>query len=321
MIAQLQYMMAEYMIADFPHQPVLLTKVLEYLPVGENLQVMDATYGDGHYSAALLQKGATVYAFDKDPEAIEKGAIEKAQLAKQQDAPKLHLFQADFADCAAHLHEVGCDSLDAMIFDLGVSSRQLDDAARGFSFRHDGVLDMRMAKHGKTAADIVNGYDMGQLARILSRGGEQKFARLIAKTIVRAREQAMIERTKQLADMISNAIPRHLQKREIHPATLSFQAIRIEVNQEFTAIDNALKAADNLLRKGGRLILVSFHSLEDRIIMRHLRREQGVSRHMPEREIEHDYRVLTKKAITPSDDEIQKNPRARSAKMRVAEKC
>ena len=306
-------MMAEHMIADFPHQPVLLERVLEYLPIGENLQVMDATYGDGHYSNALLQKGATVYAFDKDPEAITKG--------QKQARPKLHLFQADFADCAFHLHEAGCTALDAMIFDLGVSSRQLDDAARGFSFRHDGVLDMRMAKHGKTAADIVNGYDMGQLARMLSRGGEQKFARLIAKTIVRAREQAMIERTKQLADMISNAIPRHLQKREIHPATLAFQAIRIEVNQEFAAIDNVLKAADNLLRKGGRLILVSFHSLEDRIIMRHLRREQGVSRHMPEREIEHDYRVLTKKAITPSDDEIQKNPRARSAKMRVAEKC
>ncbi len=304
------------MIADFPHQPVMLTNVLEFLPVGENLQVMDATYGDGHYSKALLQTGATVYAFDKDPEAIEK-----AQDSQKQHSPKLNLFHADFADCVSHLHEVGCTELDAMIFDLGVSSRQLDDAERGFSFRHDGALDMRMAKEGKTAADIVNGYDMGDLARLFSRGGEQKFARLLAKTIIRKREEAVIDRTKQLADIISAVIPRHLQKREIHPATLAFQAIRIEVNQEFAAIDNALKAADTLLRKGGRLIVVSFHSLEDRIIMKHFRREQGVSRYLPERDAENDYRMLTRKAITPSDDEIRKNPRARSAKMRVAEKC
>ena len=303
------------MIADFPHQPVLLTEVLEYLPMGEGLKVMDATYGDGHYSAALLQTGATLYAFDKDPEAIEKYETAK------QHTPKLHLFHADFADCVSHLHGAGCTQLDAMIFDLGVSSRQLDDAERGFSFRHDGALDMRMAKEGKTAADIVNGYDMGDLARLFSRGGEQKFARLIAKTIVRKREEAAIDRTKKLADIISAVIPRHLQKREIHPATLAFQAIRIEVNQEFAAIDNALKAADTLLRKGGRLIIVSFHSLEDRIIMKHFRREQGVSRYLPEREADNAYRMLTKKAITPSDDEIRQNPRARSAKMRVAEKC
>ncbi len=304
-------------VNEFPHVPVLLAQMLDFLPAGNNIAVMDGTYGDGHYSNALLNKGANVFAFDKDPEAIAKG-----EALKQRDKlEKLHFIHADFGDCQAELRSRDIHQLDAMIFDLGVSSRQLDDGERGFSFRHDGALDMRMAKTGSSAADIINSYDLQQLSRMFKRGGEQKFARAIGKAIIKTREKTPIDRTKPLAELISNVIPNHMQKRGIHPATLAFQAIRIEVNQEFAELEKALLASDSLLREGGRLIVVSFHSLEDKIMMRYLRQYQGTSRYLPESEEQQKYKVLTKKAIIPDEAEMQRNSRARSARMRVAEKC
>ena len=306
---------------DFPHCPVLLGRALEFLTLDSNSIVLDATYGDGHYSAALLAQGARVIAFDRDPEAIAKAH----DMQQQGGLENLTLIEDNFGNAGEHLEQMERDNmlaegLDAIMVDLGVSSRQLDDAARGFSFYQDGALDMRMAKQGLSASDIVNQWSYAKLAGMFVRGGEKKFARMISNAILKARAEKPIDSTLQLATLIADAIPFHLQKKTIHPATLAFQAIRIEVNQEFAELQKLLDMSDKFLKKGGRFIGVSFHSLEDKIIARHFKRHQGVSRHMPDQQNQL-YQLLTNKAIMADEDEVAQNSRARSARMRVAEKC
>ena len=305
---------------DYPHLPVMLPQILAHLQFLTPPTIIDATYGDGHYSQAFLDRGACVFAFDCDPEAIEKGRMRQEQNRKQGNKMMENLtlihgnFQNMLTEMQTHPHAV----IDAIVFDLGVSSRQLDDAERGFSFTRSGRLDMRMAKEGLCAHDIVNGWTLSALIGVFKRGGEHKFAKPIAHAILKARNITMIDDTKTLADIVSATIPRKFHKIGKHPATLTFQALRIEVNQELIALKQGLHEADSLLAKDGLLLSVGFHSLEDKIIARHLRGAGGVSRHLPDDDADKSlYRLVTKSAILPDRQEIEDNPRARSARLRV----
>ncbi len=310
MVAEVEF------LRDFPHVPVMLTQVLAWLEIQSHDKIIDATYGDGHYSVAFLQRQAQVFAFDCDPEAIAMGKLRKME----EKHKSLHLIDASFRNLVPEMKRRNIEMVDAIVFDLGVSSRQLDDPRRGFSLHQQGHLDMRMSKQGLSAVDIVNEWDAAKLMAMLARGGEVKFAKSIAHAILRGRETKPITDTVQLAEIIARAIARKHHKIGRHPATLAFQAIRIEVNQEKNALSQALLGVDQLLKPGGKLIVVSFHSLEDKIIARHLRGEGGRSRHLPEIAKKKGYQLLTKSAILPDEAEIERNARARSARMRVGQK-
>ena len=308
-------------MSERPHIPVMLDEVLTHLaPVDGALDggtYIDATFGNGGYSRAILAAGGRVIGVDRDPTAIANGSalVDEANGA-------LSLVEGRFGDLADHARALGHEKVDGVVLDIGVSSMQLDQAERGFSFRHDGPLDMRMEMAGPSAADVVNTFKKADLQRIISTFGEEKKAGYVAHAIVQARDEAPIKTTAALAAIAEFAVgKKHDDK--IHPATRTFQALRIFVNRELGELGRALVAAEQILRKGGRLVVVTFHSLEDRIVKRFLRDRSklsgGGSRHMPVVDVAAPtFSELTRRAFGAGDEESQINPRARSAKLRAA---
>jgi 16S rRNA (cytosine1402-N4)-methyltransferase len=297
------------------HIPVLGGAVLAALAPLEGASVIDATFGAGGYARAFLDAGAArVVGIDRDPAALAIGR------AMAEAEPRLSLVEATFDRLDAVAAEAGV-APDAVALDVGVSSMQLDEAARGFSFAHDGPLDMRMGPEGPTAADVVNAAGAEELADILFAFGEERASRRIARAIVAAREEAPIETTGRLARLVARCLPRP-KPGQPHPATRSFQALRIAVNDELGQLVRALAAAERALPEGGRLAVVTFHSLEDRIVKRFLQHGSGRggrgSRHEPAAEPEPPRWRRPAKAVEPDEAETAANPRARSARLRAA---
>lgn len=301
-----------------PHQPVLLQEVIEWMAPVANGVYVDATFGRGGYTEALLATNNTVvWAFDRDMAAIEAGH------ALQKKYPnRLHLLHERFANMKEALQEKGVESVDGTVMDIGVSSPQIDAAERGFSFRQDGPLDMRMGKCAQSAADIVNTSSEEELSNIIFNYGEERMARRVARAIVKARTQAPLTRTAELAALVRSVVPG--SRDGIDPATRTFQGLRIAVNDELNELEQGLDAAESLLKKGGRLVVVSFHSLEDRIVKNFMRARAGkmanLSRHMPAANTnqEASLKILTPKPIQAGAAELAVNPRASSAKLRAA---
>lgn len=301
-----------------PHIPVLGGPVLEWLSPREGGIYVDATFGAGGYTRAILRvNGTRVVAIDRDRTAIDAGAA----LVSQSDG-RLTLVEDRFSNLEDVCASLGIDAVDGVVMDVGVSSMQLDQAARGFSFRFDGPLDMRMGQTGPTAADLIAKISAGDLARILSILGEEKFARPIARAIVTARDVAPVVTTKALVEVIGRVLRQ--RPGEIHPATRTFQALRIFINEELDELRAALVASERVLKPGGRLAVVSFHSLEDRIVKTFITDRAhigGGSRHQPElQQAAPSFTILTKRPVVADENELQINPRARSAKLRVAER-
>ena len=302
------------------HAPVLLNEVVSGLAVRDGGLYVDGTFGAGGYTAAILAAAnCKVWAIDRDPDAIARGR----DLAARHGA-RLTLVEGRFADMD---RLVSAPAVDGVALDLGVSSPQLDQAARGFSFRFDGPLDMRMEHEGPTAADIVNGESEARLADIIFHLGEERKARRIARAIVTARTTRPILRTGELASLVRGVVPAAPQDK-IDPATRTFQALRLHVNGELEQLDGGLAAAERLLAPGGRLAVVSFHSLEDRRVKNFLRARAGQaprpSRHVPQAALRKappiSFRDLTRRPLRPADAETAANPRARSARLRLAER-
>jgi 16S rRNA (cytosine1402-N4)-methyltransferase len=294
------------------HVPVMLSEVLGALAPRDGAHYVDGTFGGGGYTRAILEAAdCRVLGIDRDPEAIARGAALAAQFAG-----RLTLVQGEFSKMESFV-----DATDGVVLDLGVSSFQFDEPERGFSFREDGPLDMRMSKDGESAADFVNSADEKRLAEVLSRYGEEHQARRIAHAIVLARP---VTRTADLAEIVLKALGPGARKLKIHPATRTFQALRILVNDELGELERGLEAAERVLRPSGRLAVVSFHSLEDRIVKQFLAtRSETVSkgsRHAPERRRAIPPAFKLFKPGVPSDAEIRSNPRSRSARLRAAEK-
>ena len=304
-----------------PHIPVMLREVVRALAPRDKGIYVDGTFGRGGYSRALLTAANTkIYAIDRDPDAIEAGQKMAAEFK-----PRLTLLQGPFGAMDVLLAGQHIFRVDGITLDLGVSSPQIDDAKRGFSFNLDGPLDMRMSKSGPSAADVVNTMDERALADVLYTLGEERLSRRVARRIAEERARQTISRTAQLAEIIRSAVPR--SKDGLDPATRSFQALRIYVNDEMGELNRALNAAKTLLGPHGRLAVVSFHSLEDRVVKDFMRRMSGngasVSRHLPANDRgkqEPLFQILTKKPETPTAGESAANPRASSAKLRVAER-
>ncbi|MTH97937.1 16S rRNA (cytosine(1402)-N(4))-methyltransferase RsmH [Roseibium sp. RKSG952] len=299
------------------HVPVLLRQVLQHLAPQPGEVFVDGTFGAGGYSRALLERGAKVVGVDRDPDAIAGG-----QELVCESAGNLILVPGQFADLEAHARQSGFDGVDGVVLDLGVSSMQLDEAERGFSFLRDGPLDMRMEQAGPSAADVVNQMKVNDLIRVIALLGEEKRATTVAHAIDRARQEKPFARTAELAGLIEKVLGRSPKKAQIHPATRTFQALRIYVNGELHQAARALAGAERILKPGGRLVLVSFHSLEDRIVKRFLadrtKTRGGGSRHMPEEDVPPPtFESLTRKAVEADEDETGLNPRARSARLRA----
>ena len=293
------------------HIPVLLSEIATALEPLSGATIVDGTFGAGGYTRALLAAGANVIAIDRDPDAIAAGA----DLAVAFKG-KLRLVHGAFS----RLDEFAGDKVDGVVLDIGVSSMQLDEPERGFSFRADGPLDMRMAKAGLSAADVVNRFKAGDLTRIFGFLGEERHAGRIARMIERRRAERPFTRTLDLAEAIEAHVGRS-PKDKIHPATRVFQALRIFVNDELGELARALFAAERALKPGGRLAVVTFHSLEDRIVKRFIADRSGrpaVSRHLPDTKAPAATFERVNGPIAPTDAEIAANPRARSAKLRVA---
>ncbi|SDC73526.1 16S rRNA (cytosine(1402)-N(4))-methyltransferase RsmH [Belnapia rosea] len=314
--------MSEVVASTPGHLPVMLAEVLEQLAPRDGATYLDGTFGGGGYAGAILDAaGCTLYAIDRDPDAIARGAALAAR-----HAGRLHLVEGRFGDMLALLEARDVTRLDGAVLDLGVSSFQLDEMGRGFSFRGDGPLDMRMSKHGKSAADLVNTLDESELADVLYELGEERYSRRIARTIVAARREAPITTTARLAELVRGCVPR--DPSGIDGATRSFQALRLAVNDELGEIERGLAAAAALLAPGGRLVVVAFHSLEDRLVKRFMAgaagRSAGTSRHDPAaltgRAAPAAFRLLTPKALRPGRAETEANPRARSARLRAIER-
>ena len=297
--------------------PVLLDEVVELLDPNTGDVLVDGTFGDGGYSRALLAAGASVVALDRDPDAIADGRPLVAAAKGRLTLVRGRFGALDWVSRAA-----GYDEVDGVVLDVGVSSMQLDRAERGFSFMRDGPLDMRMGREGPTAADLVNNLDQKALTRLIGLFGEEKKAGLVSRAIVEARNNAPIARTTELAEIVEAAIGRPPND-PIHPATRTFQALRIAVNRELAELAAALGAAERILRPGGRLVVVSFHSLEDRIVKKfsaeRCREHATGSRHLPAEQVKPPtFHHLTQGPIMPGDAEVSENPRARSAKLRAA---
>ena len=299
--------------SDAPHIPVLLRPLLAAVsPVSGAW--LDGTFGAGGYTRGLLDTGADkVIGVDRDPMVFEMAAEWAGEYGD-----RLQLVQGTFGQ----MDEYSDELLDGVVLDLGVSSMQLDLAERGFSFMKDGPLDMRMSQSGTSAADLVNTADEGELADILFHLGEERASRRIARAIVASRKDARIETTMHLAGIIERCLPRP-KPGQSHPATRSFQAIRIAVNQEYTQLVEGLEAAERALKPGGKLAVVTFHSIEDRIVKKFMQARSsaggGGNRYAPEVDAQvPQFRQDTRRAIGPDDQELAENPRSRSAKLRVA---
>lgn len=306
-----------------PHIPVMLDEVLATLKPADGEIHADGTFGAGGYSKAILEAAdCKVIGIDRDKTALWLGE----DLKKKYNG-RLILKHGRFSDVAALAADAGYPQLDGFVLDLGVSSMQIDQAERGFSFRFDGPLDMRMNQDGDepSAADIVNTWEETALADMIWKYGEERHSRRVAHRIVEKRQEKPITRTGELADIIRGAIPRSGGDK-IDPSTRTFQALRIFVNSEMEELENALKAATSVLKPGGRLVVVSFHSLEDRIVKNFMHEQAGMtarsSRHLPDHPSGDDsvpaFTLPSRKAIFPTDHEAAINPRARSARLRVA---
>jgi 16S rRNA (cytosine1402-N4)-methyltransferase len=297
---------------------VLARQVIEYLAPRDGGVYVDGTFGAGGHTRAILETpGTRVIGIDRDRNAVAEGFA-----LVEQSGGRLTVVEERFSDLEGVARGLGHATVDGILLDLGVSSMQLDEAERGFSFRNDGPLDMRMGDDGPSAADLVNAASERDLAAIISTLGEERFARPIARAIVKARVGQPITTTRALAEVIG----RVLQQRpgEIHPATRTFQALRMFVNDELSEVAEALAGAERLLKPSGRLVVISFHSLEDRIVKTFLAERGRVSagsRHQPETiKAAPSFRILTRKPVIADDDEISRNPRSRSAKFRAAER-
>ena len=304
------------------HHPVLLPEAVRALEPKDGAIVVDGTFGAGGYTEAILQSAdCKVIAIDRDPDAITEGE----QLAARFPG-RLTLVNARYSDMDEVAEARGFDEVDGVALDLGVSSMQLDRAERGFSFMKDAPLDMRMGKDGPTAADIVNSLSEQELAEIIGKLGEERRARAIAKAIVRRRAEKPIETTGELAEIVARIVGRKWDETK-HPATRTFQALRLHLNEDLEELAKGLAAAERLLKAGGRLVVVTFHSLEDRIAKRFLASRSTLppqgSRHLPERTgaaPEPSFRLLNRRPLEPNQREIAENPRARSARLRAAER-
>lgn len=305
--------------AEQRHVPVLLSQVLTALAPKDGETYIDGTFGAGGYTRAILERArCAVLAIDRDPTAIRGGAALQREF---QD--RLRLVEGRFGDLDELARAHGLTSADGVVLDIGVSSMQLDEAERGFSFQHDGPLDMRMGASGLSAADFVNTAREEEIAGVIFSLGEEHRSRAIARAIVKARAEAPLLRTLQLAELILRVF--HGKRPDgKHPATRTFQALRIHVNDELGELERALGAAERILKPGGRLVVVTFHSLEDRIVKRFLAERAGRapkgSRFLPE-SIEvsvPSFQILNLRALTPEKGELEVNPRARSARLRAA---
>jgi len=305
------------------HRPVLLEEVVDALAIRPDGLYVDGTYGRGGHAREILRRlgeQGRLLVMDRDPEAIAAAQTEHG------GDDRVTIIHDEYARLDSHLEELGLQQrVDGLLLDLGVSSPQLDDAARGFSFQSSGPLDMRMnPQRGVSAADWLMSADEQEIGEVLWRLGEEKYARRIARRIVERRLEEPLRDTRQLAELIRDCVPAGREKK--HPATRSFQAIRIRINRELEQLQQLLDSLFRILRIGGRVAIISFHSLEDRLVKRFLRKEStppALPRGLPLRESERDLKQRLRpigKAIKPAGDEIEGNPRARSAVLRVAER-
>lgn len=302
-----------------PHIPVLLKEVLEQISPKDGGIYVDGTFGAGGYTRATLQAAnCTVYAIDRDPDAIANG-----QSLVEEFNGRLKLLHGTFGHMKDLLEEQGISRVDGIMLDIGVSSMQIDQAERGFSFQKDGALDMRMSQNGLSAADVVNKYGEKEIADIIYLYAEERYSRRIAAAIVSRRKEKPFSTTLDLANVVRSVVPH--KKDDIDPATRTFQALRIYVNDELEQLRSGLSEAEVLLNHGGRMAVVSFHSLEDRIVKNFITEKSGKtarpSRYLPDAvQTVATLKPLTKKPITPSSQECLENPRARSARLRSAER-
>lgn len=308
------------MSEGFVHEPVLAREVVALLRPGPGLLFLDGTLGGGGHSELFLQAGARVIGMDKDPRAL---AAATARLARYGEA--FRAVRGDFRDAKNVLQALGLDGVDGALVDLGVSSPQLDDPSRGFSFREGGPLDMRMGPEGQTLQDLLARLDERELARVIREYGEESFARPIARAIKRAVDAGEPLDTARLAELVAGAIPRKAWPHRIHPATRTFQALRIAVNDELGALAQWLEALPAVVRPGGRAGAISFHSLEDRAVKEKFRALCNACTCPPGMPVcgcgaSATFRPVTKKAVVAAEDEVARNPRARSARLRVVEK-
>jgi 16S rRNA (cytosine1402-N4)-methyltransferase len=300
------------------HIPVLGREAIEMLSPRDGGIYVDATFGAGGYSRQILDvPGVRVIGIDRDRSAVTAGFD-----LVDRSGGRVTLVEDRFSNLADICAAQGLDAVDGVVMDVGVSSMQLDEADRGFSFRLGGPLDMRMGKDGPTAADVVAAASEADLANIIYIFGEERHSRAVARAIVAARKEAPVTTTRALADIVSKVV--RSKPGEIHPATRTFQALRIFVNEELDELHLALSAAERVLKPGGRLVVVSFHSLEDRIVKNFMverAKAGGGSRHLPEvAQATPSFAILTKRPVTPDEAEVAANPRARSAKLRAAER-
>ena len=309
---------------EFSHIPVLFDEVIENLNIKEDGIYFDGTLGGGGHSEGILKKlgpAGRLIATDQDRDAIEST---KARLESYSD--KLTIVKSNFVNIDTVLKDLGVDKVDGILLDLGVSSYQFDNAERGFSYRNDAPLDMRMDRDtGITAADVVNDYSEEELTRIIREYGEEPFAGRIARGIVRAREHGRIETTFQLNDIIKDALPAKVKNKKGHPAKQTYQAIRIELNHELEVLSGALDKMIDFLLPGGRLCIITFHSLEDRMVKNKFREAMNPCICPPDFPVcvcgrKSKGKVITRKPIVARDSELEENSRAKSAKLRVFER-
>lgn len=301
---------------EFVHKSVLFDEAIKALDLNENKIIVDGTAGGGGHSGEIAKRAKRVISIDQDPDAI---AVLNERLGNKENVTIVHDNYSNIKNIISNLN---MEKIDGLLLDLGVSSFQLDTAERGFSFHKDAPLDMRMSKSGLSAYDVVNNYDERQLADIIYRYGEEKFSRRIAANIVKARAKKPIETTFELVDIIKSSMPQKAM-RDAHPARRTFQAIRIEVNAELDVLKSTLEDAFDILAPGGRIAIITFHSLEDRIVKEQFAKWcQGCTcpKEFPVCVCGKKPKGKTFKSISPSKEELEENPRARSSRLRIFEK-
>ncbi|MDD5447624.1 MAG: 16S rRNA (cytosine(1402)-N(4))-methyltransferase RsmH [Actinomycetota bacterium] len=305
------------------HQPVMVQEVIEFLRPGKGKVIVDATVGTGGHLLSILRVArgeSKVIGIDRDPKALE---VAESRLGEISAVGKVSLYCENFRNIRSVLDREGVEQVDGILLDLGFSSLQLEDSSRGFSFRHDGLLDMRMGPDAKkTAGEIVNSFSEGEIAKILYQYGEEKWARRIARFIVQARERRPIKSTFELVKIVEDAVPVGARRGRKHPARKTFQALRIAVNEELDSLKEVITKGVECLASGGRIVVLSYHSLEDRLVKQmfgSLARESGYPPTHPLFTAP-SLMVVTKKPVVPTREEIESNPRSKSAKLRVAER-